>query len=400
MKLKFHPQHKNRWILGLVFFVIGVATLLIVLSLHKQKEAAAKKPPKPAVPISTTTTYRGDIGVYVEALGTVTPVYTVNVVSRVQGQIVKINYREGQLVHQGDSLIEIDPRPYHAALTQAEGQLARDRAVLKQSQIDFQRYRKAFAKNAIPKQQLDDQEQLVFQTMGTVKADEGTLENAKANLDYCHITSPIDGRVGLRLIDLGNMVQANSTTPLLVITQLQPITVIFNVAEDHLGEIQDQIRNGRTLSVEAYDRTQKKQLAEGKLLTIDNVVDPTTGTVKLRAEFDNEDQSLFPNQFVNARLLVDTQKDQVLVPSAAVQRNAQGPFVYLIQDKKTAKIQKIQVGVVDGNTTAVEGVDVDAVVAVDGFDKLDEGAKVAIRNEVRPGGEPEKFRQMQKGPNP
>ena len=278
--------------------------------------------------VSTATAQKGDIGIYVTALGVVTPLNTVSVNSRVQGQIMKVNYQEGQLVHAGDPLVEIDPGPYQAALTQAEGQLDRDRALLENARLDLERYQEAFASNAIPKQQLDTQVATVHQYEGTVKLDQGQLDNAKVQLAYCHITAPISGRVGLRLVDAGNIVQANSTSPLLVITQLQPITVIFNVAEDELPQIQKQLRQGKQLVVDAFDRAQQKKLATGTLETLDNQIDPTTGTVKLKAVFSNDDESLFPNQFVNARLLVDTLHDATLVSNTAIQRNAESAFVY------------------------------------------------------------------------
>jgi membrane fusion protein, multidrug efflux system len=330
------------------------------------------------VPILSATAREGDIGVYVNALGTVTPVYTVTVTSRVQGQIMEVHYREGQSVHKGDPLLEIDARPYQAALTQAEGQLAHDQAVLKEARIDLERYQAAFARNAIAKQQLDDQEQVVHQDEGTVKNDEGTVENARINLIYCHITSPIDGRVGLRLVDPGNIVQANSSTSLVVVTQLQPITVIFNVAEDYLGEIQAQLLHGKTMTVDAFDRSLQKKLAGGTLLTVDNQIDSTTGTVKLRAIFPNSDFALFPNQFVNARLLVDTLHNVTLVPSPAVQRNAQGAYLYVIGADQKASLRQIKEGTTDGTTTQIEGVNAGEVVATNGFDKLYDTAKVRL----------------------
>jgi len=234
------------------------------------------------------------------------------------------------MVRKGDALIEIDPRPYQAALTQVEGQLAHDQAVLAEAKIDLERYKQALDRNAIAKQQYDDQEQVVLQDEGTVKNDEGQLANAKVNLIYTHITAPIAGRVGLRLVDPGNIVQANSTTALVVITQLQPITVIFSIAEDSLGPIQQQLRKGKKLTVDAFDRAESTKLASGELLTLDNVIDPTTGTLKLKAIFENKDNALFPSQFVNARLLVDTQHNVTLIPTPAIQRNAQGAYVYVI----------------------------------------------------------------------
>lgn len=350
---------------------------------HRQaaSEAAAKAKASQqvrAVPIVAATARKGDIGVYIEALGAVTPVYTVNVTSRVQGQVMNVYYREGQMVRKGDPLLEIDPRPYQAAFTQVEGQLEHDEAVLAEARIDLDRYQAAFNRNAIAKQLLDDQTQIVKQDEGTVKNDQGQVANAQVNLAYTHITSPIDGRVGLRLIDPGNMVQANGTTPLVVVTQLAPITVIFSVAEDYLSQIQRQLRKGNKLAVDAYDRTQEKKIAEGTLLTIDNQIDTTTGTVKLRAMFPNKDEVLFPNQFVNARLLVETQHDVTLVPSPGIQRNAQGAYVYSIKNQKAA-IQTVKVGTTDGNTTAIEGIQPGDVIAVNGFDKLQDGIAVTIR---------------------
>jgi multidrug efflux system membrane fusion protein len=331
-----------------------------------------------AVPVNVTTAKKSDMAVYVEALGTVTPIYTVTVTSRVQGAITNIYYKEGQMVHKGDPLIDIDPQPYQAQLTQVEGMLARDQALLGEARIDLDRYQTAYSRNAIAKQQLDDQTQLVLQDEGTVKNDEGQVENARVNLAYCHITSPIDGRVGLRLVDLGNIVQANSTTGLVVITQLQPITVIFSVAEDYLPQIQAQTKGGRALNVDALDRTQETKVAAGTLLTIDNQIDTTTGTVKLRAQFPNSDGSLFPNQFVNARLLVQTEKDDTVVPSAAIQRNAQGAFVYVIGSDGKATVRTVTTGVIDNNETAVKGVNPGETVASNGFDKLQDGVTVAV----------------------
>ena len=335
------------------------------------------------VPVVTATARQGDIGLYVSALGTVTPVYTVTVTSRVQGQIMEVHYREGQDVSKGDPLVDIDPRPYQAALTQAEGQLAHDQALLTEARIDLDRYQAAFSRNAIAKQQVDDQTQLARQYEGTVKNDEGVVENARVNLVYCHITSPIDGRVGLRLVDPGNIVQANSSTALVVVTQLHPITVIFNVAEDYLGEIQQQLRHDRSMEVDVFDRAVQKQLATGKLLTIDNQIDPSTGTVKLRALFDNRDLSLFPNQFVNAKLLVDMQHNATLIPTPAVQRNSQGTYVYVISSDMKASLRPVTEGTSDGSTTAVQGINPGDVVATDGFDKLQDGVKVRVRSASR-----------------
>ncbi len=340
---------------------------------------AGGDPASRPVMVTTAVAHRGDIGIFLNALGTVTPVYTVTVTSRVQGEITQVYYHEGQMVRKGDPLIEVDPRPYQAALTQVEGQLAHDQAVLTEAKIDLERYQQALSRNAIAKQQVDDQQQVVLQDEGTVKNDQGQLANAKVNLEYTHITAPIAGRVGLRLVDPGNIVQANSTTALVVITQLQPITVIFSIAEDSLSQIQQQLRKGKTLTVDAFDREASTKLASGTLLTLDNVIDPTTGTLKLKAIFNNSDNALFPSQFVNVKLLVDTLHDVTLIPTPAIQRNAQGAFVYVIKSDQTASMRTITLGTTDGSVTAVQGLEPQEVVAVNGFDKLLDGAKVTIR---------------------
>jgi multidrug efflux system membrane fusion protein len=328
------------------------------------------------VPIIMATAAVGSIHVYISALGAVTPVNTVTVTSRVQGQIMNVNYREGQMVRKGDALLTVDPRPYQAALVQVSGQLDHDQAVLDEARIDLDRYKAAKARNAIPAQQLDDQEKVVLQDEGTVKNDQGQVETAKLNLQYCNIVSPIDGRVGLRLVDSGNIVLANSTTGLVVITQLKPITVVLSIAEDYLPQIQEQLRQGHTMPVDAFDRSQQTKIASGSLLTLDNVIDATTGTVKLKAIFPNDDGALFPSQFVNARLLVNTLQGVTLVPSAAVQRNAQGAFVYEITADQKAQTHPVTVGTSEGTLTAVTGIDPGTVVAVNGFDKLLDGIRV------------------------
>jgi multidrug efflux system membrane fusion protein len=371
----------HKWIWALAIVILLAAGTYYYLHQSKQRASTAQADAAPrAVPVSTAAVRKGDIGIYINALGTVTPVYTDTITSRVQGEIVNVYYREGQLVHKGDPLLDIDSRPYQAQLTQVEGQLAHDQALLNEAKIDLSRYQSAFSQNAIAKQQVDDQEQTVFQYEGTVKNDEGQVENAKVNLVYCHITSPIEGRVGLRLVDPGNIVQANSSTPLVVVTQLQPITVIFSVAEDYLPQIQQQLRKGQRMVVDAFDRDQQKKIASGALLTLDNQIDPTTGTLKLKAIFQNGDGSLFANQFVNARLLVDTTHDAILIPTAAIQRNAQGAFVYLIKPDQTASISNITVGTTDGDTAAVQGLQPGQTIAVKGFEKLQDGVKVAVQS--------------------
>ncbi len=371
-------RHVWVWLLVVVAAIAAIILFQRYRADEAAKKAKANMTPK-AIPVVTAAATTGDIGVYVQALGTVTPVYTVTVTSRVQGEIMKVNYVEGQIVRKGDALLEIDPRPYQAAVTQAEGQLGHDDAVLGQARTDLTRYQTAFSQNAIAQQQVFDQQQAVKQDEGTVKNDQGLLDNANVNLAYTHITSPIDGRVGLRLVDPGNIVQANSTTPLVVVTQLQPITVIFSIAEDYLSQIQQQMRKGQKLKVDALDRTQLKTIASGSLLTLDNQVDTTTGTVKMKAIFDNKDAALFPNQFVNARLLIETQHGVVLVPTSAIQRNSQQAFLYVIKPDNTASVQNITVGTSDGNITAVQGIQAGQIIAVNGFDKLQDGIKVEQR---------------------
>ncbi len=283
------------------------------------------------VPVTLATATKGSIGVYLDAIGTVTPTYTDNITAQVTGVITAVHYREGQYVHKGDPLIDIDDRPYQAQLEQAQGALDRDQNLLAEAQMDQKRYQDAWAKNAIPRQTLEDEEKVVLQDQGTVKNDEGTVQYDKVQVDFCHIKSLINGRVGLRLVDPGNLVTANSTTTLVVVTEVQPITVIFTLAEDNLQQVLDQMRSGKSLTVEAFDRTNTKLIAKGRLITIDNQIDTVTGTVKLRAQFDNAKGDLYPNEFVNTRLLVKTLDNQTLVPSSAIQHNGAVDFVYLVQ---------------------------------------------------------------------
>ena len=302
-------KERRRCILLVLLPLAGAIAFLIFQHQDKGRAATNKPPPAPAgVSVSTAVAEKGSIGVFINALGSVTPLATVTIKSRVDGQLMSVNYREGQMVHQGDVLAEIDPRPFQALLTEAQGQYERDKALLENANIDLLRYQTAYSKNAIPKQQLDTQLATVHQLEGTVKNDQGQIDNAKVQLAYCHITSPISGRVGLRLVDPGNIVHAADTTGMLVITQLQPISVVFSVAEDYLSQVQLQLRRGNRLPVDAFDRSQQKKISSGTLLTFDNEIDTTTGTIKLKATFPNNDNSLFPNQFVNARLLVSTQR--------------------------------------------------------------------------------------------
>ena len=319
---------------------------------------------------------------YISALGTVTPVYTAAITSRVAGELVQIHYREGQMVHKGDLLAVIDPRPYQAAYEQAQGQLQRDQALLQNARTDLERYRSAYAQHAIPEQTMATQQAAVNQYEGTTRLDQGNADAAKVNLDYTHIAAPIDGRVGLRSLDPGNNVQANGTVPLLTITQIQPITVIFTMAEDYIHDVVTQMRAGHTLRVDAYDRDNETHLAQGTLLTLDNQIDTGTGTVRVRASFSNRDSRLFPNEFVNARLRVKTLTGVNIIPTAAIQRNNDVSFVYVIEPAKSTVLSRnITVATTDGLLAAVTGVMPDEMVVTDGFDKLQDNVKVVSRKE-------------------
>jgi membrane fusion protein, multidrug efflux system len=319
----------------------------------------------------------GNIGVYVTGLGAITPIYTVTVKSRVDGQLMSVHFKEGELVHQGDPLIEIDPRPYQAAVEQAEGQLVRDQALLANARVDLTRYTTLLAQNAIPEQQLATQRALVTQDEGTVTNDQGMLDAARVNVVYCHITAPITGVVGLRLVDPGNIVHSSDTTGMLVITQVQPISVIFTVSEDQLSPVLQKIRVGQKLPVEAWDREWKNKLASGFLDTIDNQIDQTTGTLKLRAIFSNDNRALFPNQFVNARLLQQEKANVTLLPPAAIQRNTNDTYVYLIKPDSTVTIRAIKTGTTEGDQAEItSGLSPGDTVVMTGVDKLQEGSKV------------------------
>jgi len=371
-------KHKTAWIVGGLLLLVSVIAFVLILHHHeKAKKAAAAKKSAPGITITTATAQKGDIGVYLDAIGTVTPVYTSSITAQVNGLIEAVHYTEGQLVNKGDPLIDIDSRPYRASLLQAQGALERDENLLAQAKMDLERYQAAWARNAIAKQILDDQEKLVLQDEGVVKSDAGTVQYDALQVEYCHITSPITGQVGLRLADPGNVVQAAGTTVLAVITQLTPITVIFSIPEDSLGPVQARLHQKAKLTVDAFDRTAQTKIASGTLLTLDNQIDTTTGTVKARAVFNNKDDILFPNQFVNARLLVNTLEAVTLIPASTVQQNGQASFVYVIKDN-VAHMQSIKPGVTDAGVTQVEGINPGDVVANSSFDKLQDKAKVVI----------------------
>lgn len=329
------------------------------------------------VPVVVATAHRGDLPVYFNGLGTVTAFNTVTVRSRVDGQIVKINFTEGQFVKEGDALIEIDPRPFQVQLEQAEGQLAKDQAQLKDAQVDYERYQLLFKEGVIPKQQLDTQQAQVGTFEGSIKADVATIDNAKLQITYSHITAPISGRVGLRLVDMGNIVHATDTNGLLIITQLQPIAVLFSLPQDQLPEVLGKMRSDRQLAVDAYDRDNSEKIATGKLLTIDNQIDTTTGTYKLKAVFDNTKDELFPNQFVNIHLLVDTKKNVVLVPTTAILRGPQGTYVFGVNSGNAVAVKNVKVADTTGSLSGISsGLTDGDVVVVDGQDKLKDGIVV------------------------
>jgi len=360
----------------LIALVVLVLLVVIVRAVEKPK---AKPPAPPPIPVVLAPARVGTLDVYLDAIGTVTPVYTDTIVSRVAGMITEVHFKEGQSVKKNDLLAVIDPRPYVAVLEQAQGQLGRDQATLKNARIDLVRYQNSYQVHAIPEQQLATQQATVDSDAATVKLDEGNLAAAQVNVDYTRITSPIAGRVGLRNIDPGNVVTANGTSGLCVITQIQPITVIFTIAEDEIDEVTAEMASGRSLKVLALDRSKTHQLDAGTLLTVDNQVNTTTGTVRGRAVFANATNLLFPNQFVNTRLLVKTLTDATLVPQAAIQRNNDQAFVYVVQPDGSVKSTDLKIVATEGETSAVTGVSPGAQLVTDGFDKLQNGSKITER---------------------
>lgn len=373
--------HRSKGVRALVWILILVAfgvLFWVILHHHEaQKAASGRHAATGPVTITTVTAQKGNIGVYLNAIGTVTPVYTDMITTQVTGLVSQVHYREGQIVRRGDPLIDIDARPYRAQLLESQGALERDTNLLAQAKMDLARYQAAWARDAIAKQVLDDQAKLVLQYEGTVKVDQGTVQYDEIQVAFCHLTAPISGRVGLRLVDPGNVVQANSTTPLVIITQLQPTTVVFTIAEDNVGQVTSQMRHGNKLQVTAYNRDNQTKLATGQLQTTDNQIDPTTGTLKLRAIFDNKNNVLFPNLFVNTKLLVNTLQGVTLIPSSAIQQNGDTSYVYVIQNG-AAQLRDIKPGVSDSDMTAVQGINPGDVVANSSFEKLQDKAKVLI----------------------
>jgi membrane fusion protein, multidrug efflux system len=395
----FHRSSKKRrhwWVWAIILLAFG-GLFYWVIHQHVQSQQALAGGGRSGrrgastgpVPVTYATATKGSLGVYLNAIGTVTPVYTDMITPEVTGLVTQVHFREGQNVKKGDALIDIDPRPYAAQLKEAQGTLERDQNLLAEAQMDLKRYQDAWAKNAIPRQTLEDQEKLVLQDQGTVTNDEGTVQYDQVQVDFCHITSPINGRVGLRLVDPGNVVTANSATALAVVAQTTPITVIFTLAEDSLPQVLQQMRGGKALSVGAYDRNQQTELDSGKLLTVDNQIDTTTGTVKLRAQFANAKGLLFPNQFVNTRLLVKTIDNLTLIPSSAIQHNGSTDFVYVIQNpnvkgKAVAMMQNVKSGISDKGETAVTGINPGTVVANSSFQKLVDKSPVYKSNVALP----------------
>jgi len=363
-----------------------VAALLAVGLLVRQRAATTEAPPAaphagpPAVPVVAVAGRTGDLPVYLTALGSVTAFNTVTVKSRVDGQLVRVGFTEGQVVKEGDLLAEIDPRPFQVQLAQAEGQLARDAAQLTNARLTEQRTAELYAQKLVARQDLDNAKAQVGQYVGALQADQATVDNARLQLDYSRITAPIGGRVGLRLVDVGNMIRASDAGGIVVITQVQPIAVRFTMPEDDLRPVLQRVAAGATLTVEAYDRAGTTKLATGTLSSIDNQIDPTTGTARLKAVFDNADQALFPNQFVNVRLLLDVRRDAVIVPAAAVQRGPQGTFVFVVKPDQTVETRPVTVGPIAGADAAIDaGVSAGDVVVVEGTDKLRAGSPVRVR---------------------
>jgi multidrug efflux system membrane fusion protein len=403
----FWRRHRGAIIacLAIVVVVVLVVSFVHHKELQQQQLAAQKRGggfrprggaggagggggPNSAVAVSVATVSSGDLMVRIPALGTITPLATVTVKTQISGTLQKILFKEGQLVKEGDPIALIDPRPYEAALAQAEGNLKRDQALLVDARLDLKRYEDLITQDSVAEQQVDTQRSLVDQDIGTVASDEAQVKAAKVNLIYCHITSPVTGRVGLRQVDQGNYVTPGDTNGIVVVTQLQPITAIFPIPEDNVTKIMQKLHVGASMAAEAYDRTNSAKLADGKVLTVDNQIDVTTGTVKLRALFDNKDNTLFPNQFVNIQLLVEDLTNQVVMPNAAVHRGAPNgvttTFVYLVNADNSVSVRPVTLGVVDGENVGVTaGLTPGAVVVTEGGDRLRDGATVSL-----PGSEP------------
>jgi len=377
------PRSRRRFV-----FISTLSLLLIAGIVWWNRQASAPQQSnggRNAAPMSIVPEVvgKGDIGISINALGTVTSLATVTIRTQISGYLIKVDFKEGDEVKKGDLLAQIDSRPYEATLAQAKGQLARDEAMLKGAQVDLTRYQGLAAQNAVPHQTLDTQIALVAQDQGTVEADKAAVKSAEVNLQYCRILSPLDGRVGLRQVDQGNYVTPGDANGLVVITQLQPISVLFTVPEDNLQAISKRLQSGAVLPATAYDRSGATKLAEGTLQTFDSQIDQTTGTIKLRAQFSNDNRGLYPNQFVNIRLLLDTHKDVTTMSTAGIQRGVPGTFVYLINADNTVSVRPVQLGVTDGERVEViSGLAPGERIVIDGADKLRDGAKINVRSEA------------------
>lgn len=380
------PEQTRRSSRGRVILTTLVVLLLLAGIVWWTRQQGAPQPAnggRNSGPMSIVpeTVGKGDIGINLNALGTVASLATVTIRSQISGYLMKIDFKEGDEVKKGDLIAEIDLRPYEATLAQAKGNLARDEAILKGAQVDLTRYQGLAAQNAVPHQTLDTQIALVAQDQGTVEADRAAVQSAQVNLQYCHIVSPINGRVGLRQVDLGNYVTPGDTNGLVVITQLEPISVLFTLPEDNLQAVAKRLHEGAVLPASAYDRTGINKLADGSLQTFDSQIDPTTGTIKLRAQFENDKRTLYPNQFVNIRLLLDTHKDVTTMSTAGIQRGVPGTFVYLVNADSTVSVKPVKLGVTDGDRVeVVSGIAPGDRIVIDGADKLREGAKVIVRS--------------------
>jgi membrane fusion protein, multidrug efflux system len=379
---KEEKKGRFRWKTGIAIILLLALAVYVIKLISPQPEEDYKKSEKftdPVIAVAVAAAAQGDFPVYLTGLGTVTPLRTVTVRSRVDGELIRITFKEGQMVQEGDLLAEIDPRAFQVQLMQAEGQLLRDEALLKNAQTDLARYKTLLEQDSIAAQQTVTQESLVKQYKGTVAIDRGLVGNAKLQLSYARITAPISGRLGLRLVDQGNMVKASDASGLVVITQIQPIAVVFTLPEDNLQAVMKQFRSGKGLTIEAFDRRGEIRLAEGHLLAVDNQIDTSTGTVKLKGQFANEDGALFSNQFVNVKMLMDTLRSLTIIPTAAVQRGTVGTFVYVIKEDQTVSVRPLTLGPAEGEKVAVlEGLQPNERVVVDGADKLREGMKVKL----------------------
>lgn len=395
-----HKGHLRWWWLVLaVLLSAGGGVWYFKRDAGNPQEAPGKRRGDKVIPVMAAPIAKGDVGVYLSGLGTVVPRNLVTVRTRVDGQLMKVYFEEGQMVRAGTLLAEIDPRPFQVQLTQAEGQLARDSASLQNARVDVERYRVLAAQDSIARQQLDAQEALVRQLEGALKTDQGQIDAARLQLTYARITAPISGRVGLRQVDPGNLVRTSDANGLVSIAQLQPATVVFSLPEDSLPKLQSRLKDEAKLLVEALDREQKTKLATGRLLTTDNQIDTATGTVRLKAIFANDDNALFPNQFVNARLHVDTRKDALLAPTAAIQRGVPGTFVYVVKEDKTVTVRPVKLGALEGDRVEIiDGLQAGEQVVIDGVDKLREGTKVELVERAKEGkGEGKRGKGEKKG---